>query len=72
MKYIIQFFKKEKDFFKGSAFMLLSSVFTLFILNYFNKYNIIGKDKFLLIISFCISYELYRNGLDILFKDNKK
>ena len=72
MKYIIQFFKKEKDFFKGYAFMLLSSVFTLFILNSFNKYTIIGKDKFLLIISFCISYELYRNGLDILFKDNKK
>lgn len=72
MKYIIEFFKKEKYFFKGSAFMLLSSVFTLFNLSYFNKYNIISKDRFLLILSFCISYELYRNGLDILFKDNKK
>lgn len=72
MKYIIEFFKKEKYFFKGSAFMLLSSVFTLFNLSYFYKYNIIGKDRFLLILSFCISYELYRNGLDILFKDNKK
>ncbi len=72
MKYIIEFFKKEKDFFKSYAFMLLSSVFTLFCFSYFNKYNIIGKDRFLLILFFCISYELYRNGLDILFKHNKK
>lgn len=72
MKYIIKFFEKEKNFFKCSAFMLISSVFTLFVLSYFNKYNIIGKDKFLLILSFCISYELYIKGLDILFKDNKK
>ena len=72
MKYIIEFFKKEKYFFKGSFLLLLSSVFSLFVLSYFNKYNIIGKDKFLLFISFCISYELYRNGLELLFPDNKK
>lgn len=72
MKYIIDFFKKEKKFFKGSFLLLLSSFFSLFVLSYFYKYNIIGKDRFLLFISFCISYELYRNGLDILFADNKK
>lgn len=72
MKYIIEFLKKEKEFFKGSGFMLVSSIFTLLVLNIFNKYSIYGKDKFLLILSFAISYELYRNGLDILFKNNKK
>ncbi len=72
MKYIFEFFKKEKNFFKGSGFILVSSIFILLVLNIFNKYSIYGKDKFLLILSFTISYELYRNGFDILFKNNKK
>ena len=71
MKYIIDFFKKEQDFFIGSGFILLSSYISIFILGIFNTYKINNLDKMLIILFFCASYELYRNGLDILFKSKK-
>ena len=68
MKYVKEFFIKEKNIFKGSCFMLVSCIFSLLVLYIFNNYNIYGKDRFLLIIFLIISYDLYRNGLYILFK----
>jgi len=71
MKYIIEFFKKEQDFFIGSGLLLLSSYISIFILGIFNTYKINKLDKMLIILFFCTSYELYRNGLDMLFKSKK-
>ena len=71
MKYIIEFFKKEQDFFIGSGLLLLSSYISIFILGIFNTYKINKLDKMLIILFFCASYELYRNGLDMLFKSKK-
>lgn len=71
MKFIFEFFKKEKYFFIGSGLMLLSSYISIFILGIFNTYKINKLDKMLIILFFCASYELYRNGLDMLFKSKK-
>ena len=71
MKYIIEFFKKEQDFLIGSGLMLLSSYITIFIIGILNTYKINKLDRILIILFFCASYELYRNGLDILFKSKK-
>ncbi len=71
MKYIIEFFKKEQDFFIGSGLMLLSSYTTFFILGILNTYKINKLDRMLIILFFCASYELYRNGLDFWFKSKK-
>ena len=44
MKYIIQFFKKEKNFFKGSVFFLIGCYLMLFVNYIFAKYNIISRE----------------------------
>lgn len=72
MKYIIDFLKKEKNFFIGSGLILFSSYITIFIYGIFNTYKINKFDSMLIIFFFCTSYELFKNGLDTLFKDNKK
>lgn len=71
MKYIINFFKKEKNFFKGSVFLLIGCYLMLFVNYIFCKYNIISIDCALITLIIGLSINFYAIGIKLLFKKEK-
>lgn len=71
MKYIVQFFKKEKNFFKGSVFFLIGCYLMLFVNYIFAKYNIISRDCTLITLLIGFSINFYAIGFKLLFKKEK-
>ena len=71
MKYIINFFKKEQDFFKASVFFFIGSFFMLFVNNIFAKYNIISRDCALIPLLIGFSINFYAIGIKLFIKKEK-
>ena len=69
---IVEFIKKEKDFFYGSFFLLISYFFSFYHVYIFKLYNISFSTRLLIAISFLFEIEFYFKGLNILFPKTKK
>ena len=71
MNFIKEFFIKEKNFFKGSGFCLISCYLMLFVNRIFVNYKIISKDCVLIILLIGFSINFYAIGFKFLFKKEK-